>query len=394
MVKVRVLIMISTIIIVGAITAFAVLYARGFRLERNASGSSVSLLPKGLLVANSEPTGAQVFVDDELKTATNNTIPVDPGEHKLRVQKDGFNVWEKDILVTKETVTQTNSYLIPSAPSLTALSFNGVVNPQVSRDLTKIAYAVPKTTKNQTDKVSGLWLYETTNLPLGFSRDPKQITNADLSTFTWEWSPDGREILVASKSATYLLPVNDFTDAKDLINVSNQVTKIKQDWQKSQDEKLSAQLGKLEPKLRTVFQTSATDITFSPDETKILYTASVSASIPTGLVKELPGSSTQKESRDITPKVTYIYDIKEDKNFEVDNEDDKVYWIQNSLNIVIPKKDRIVVKDYDGTNEQTVFAGNYVFPFAFPTTSTSKMVILTSFGATGSLPNLYWLSLK
>ena len=391
MVKLRILILMSTILVVGAIAAVAILFARGFRLEKKQDNGALQISAKGLLVVNSEPTGAQVFIDDTLQTATNNTITLDPGSHTVSVRKEGFVEWHKNLNIQKEIVNQVNAYLIPSAPSLTALSFSGVINPQVSPDFTKIVYAVP-VSKDETK--GGLWMYETTNLPLGFGRDPQRITNADLSSFTWEWSPDARNILVASKSATYLLPVASYTESKQLVNVSAQVTKIKTDWDTSKQEKTTAQLAKLDLEVRKVFQTSTKDITFSPDETKILYTATASATIPSGIVKELPGSSSQAQQRTLKAKNIYIYDIKEDRNFLIEDTGNPVYWVQNSLNVVIPDKQKIVVADYDGTNKVTVYSGNYIFPYAFPTTSTSKMVILTSFGATGTLPNLYWLSLK
>ncbi len=391
MVKLRILILMSTILVVGAIAAVAILFARGFRLEKKQDNGALQISAKGLLVVNSEPTGAKVFIDDTLQTATNNTITLDPGSHTVSVRKEGFVEWHKNLNIQKEIVNQVNAYLIPSAPSLTALSFSGVINPQVSPDFTKIVYAVP-VSKDETK--GGLWMYETTNLPLGFGRDPQRITNADLSSFTWEWSPDARNILVASKSATYLLPVASYTESKQLVNVSAQVTKIKTDWDTSKQEKTTAQLAKLDLEVRKVFQTSTKDITFSPDETKILYTATASATIPSGIVKELPGSSSQAQQRTLKAKNIYIYDIKEDRNFLIEDTGNPVYWVQNSLNVVIPDKQKIVVADYDGTNKVTVYSGNYIFPYAFPTTSTSKMVILTSFGATGTLPNLYWLSLK
>lgn len=394
MVKIRILILLSTVFIVGTITTVAILFARGFRLEKQQASGNLQITAKGLLVINSDPTGAQVFVDNALLTATNNTISLDPGSHTVSVRKEGFLEWHKTLEIEKEVVNQVNAYLIPSAPSLTALSFSGVVNPQVSPDFSKIVYAVPAEKDNKDDTKAGLWMYETTNLPLGFGRDPKRITNADLTSYTWEWSPDARNVLVASKSATYLLPVSSYTESKQLVNVAAQVTKIKSDWETSEEEKTTAQLAKLDTKIRKIFVTSTKSVEFAPDETKILYTATSSATIPNGIVKELPGSSSQKQERNIKPNNIYVYDIKEDRNFLVEDTGNPVYWVQNSLNVVIPDKAKILVADYDGTNRATVYNGNYIFPYAFPTTSTSKMVILTNFGATGTLPNLYWLSLK
>ena len=72
MVKVRILVLISTLLVVAAFGTVAIFYARGFRFEKKSA--TVTLSPKALLVVNSEPNGAQVFVDNNLETATNNTI--------------------------------------------------------------------------------------------------------------------------------------------------------------------------------------------------------------------------------------------------------------------------------------------------------------------------------
>jgi hypothetical protein len=50
--------------------------------------------------------------------------------------------------------------------------------------------------------------------------------------------------------------------------------------------------------------------------------------------------------------------------------------------------------DYDATNKQVVFTGNYQYPHAYPSGSTSRAIILTNFGSTTSPLNLYWLGLK
>lgn len=390
MVKIRILILLFTTTVVGTVGVVTIFYARGYRLER-LKDQQVTLQSKGLLSVNSEPTGAQVFLDGKLETATNNTIPLSPGEHFLEVKKEGFQSWSKTLIIEKEAVTVVNAYLIPGAPSLTALSFSGITNPQVSPDFTKIAYGVPAT---EGIEKQGIWVYETTNLPLGFAREPRRVSDINIEELTWEWSPDNRELLVIGKSIAYELPVGSFTEARSLINTFAQVAKTREEWAETTRKRVAAQLKKLVPEIESIFLDATDNIQFSPDETKILYTATKSATIPEDLVSPLPGSSTQKQARTIEKDKRYVYDIKEDRNFLIYEEPGSIYWLPNSLNILIPQKDRILVVDYDGTNELVVYTGNYVYPYAFPTTSTSKMVILTNFGAVNSMPNLYSLSLK
>jgi len=139
----------------------------------------------------------------------------------------------------------------------------------------------------------------------------------------------------------------------------------------------------------------------------LVYIASGSATLPTNLIKQLPGSSTQKEDRNIERGKTYLYDIKEDKNFLIDedskdlllgsgtNGEDsrKIMWFPNSRNIVLSEKGRVTIMDYDGTNRQIIFTGGFINPFVFTTVSEDRLLVLTDLGGNES-PNLYTLSIK
>src|SRR6185369_17046014 len=96
--------------------------------------------PNGILVINSEPNGAQLYIDGVLKTATNATLSVAPGDYNIEIRKDRFLTWSKRMTVQKEVVTQIDANLFPAAPSLTALTFSGVNNPTPSSDATRLAY--------------------------------------------------------------------------------------------------------------------------------------------------------------------------------------------------------------------------------------------------------------
>lgn len=387
MTKIRVFIFLSTLLVVGIIGVIASYYARGYRFDQ-----TLKLNPSGLLVANSDPNGAQIFIDGELKTATNATINLPPGTYDAAIRKEGFLQWTKRLTIQKEIVTQIDVQLFPSAPSLSPITFSGAFNPKVSPDLGKIAYGVPL--KPDDGEKAGLWIIETINLPLGFNRDPRRITDGDLTGVKWEWSPDSRQILLTTKTGVFLLDTGTFTPQSQRINIANNISKVFADWKQKRDIKLSSLLSNLPSDLNYIFVRKAKDITFAPSENKFFYTASDSATIPEGLIKPLPGSSTQKQSRDIIKDHMYVFDIKEDRNFEVSTTPVDMYWYPSSANLVIPDKDKVVIMDYDGTNRQTVYAGSYNAPNAFPTPATNRVFILTNLGAQQSVSNLYSLNLK
>jgi hypothetical protein len=376
--------------VVGIVGTIAILYARGYRLQ--SSEENITLGPTGLLVVNSDPVAAQVYIDGELRTATDNSLSLSPGEYELTVKKEGYLAWDKTITIEREAVTQVDAFLVSNAPSLTALTFSGAINPIVSEDFSKIAYVVPSAEDNI--ERAGLWIMETVNLPLGFNRDPRRITDGSLTNAVYEFSPDAREVLLTNETGVYLLDISDFTPQAARINVANQVEIIREEWQQIRKTRMAAKIAPLPDEIEEIFAERVSELKFSPDENRILYTATDSAAIPDGLVRQLPGSSTQTQEREIVPGTKYVYDIREDRNFAVATDEELVYWLSNSLNLLIPEVNKVTVLDYDGTNRKTVFNGNYVYPTSYPSTNVSRLLLLTNFGATDSLTNLYWLSLK
>jgi hypothetical protein len=398
MTKIRILIFLSTFAFVSILGTMIFFYARGYRFDTE----KLRFTPNGLLVIKSDPDGAQVFINGELKTATNDSLTLPPGTYDVSIRKEGYLPWTKRLVIEKEIVTQANASLFKSVPSLTPLTFSGTSNPVPSNDLTKIAYAVLPTnnTNGGRDKV-GLWIIETLNLPLGFAKGPKQITDGDLTDASWQFSPDGREILLTTPNGVFLLDTANFTPQKQRVNIETKKKEILAKWEKEKKQKFEARVKNLPDELADILTRKASLVIFSPDETKILYTASGSATLPENLIKPVPGASTQKQQRSIKENQTYVYDIKEDRNFligkwglETENSSRRLAWFPTSRHLVLAEEGRVVIMDYDGTNQQVVYSGSYIAPHAFPTVSTDRLLVLTNLGADSGLANLYSLSLK
>jgi WD40 repeat protein len=402
MTKVRLLFFIITLLVVFVVGSVVFLYARGYRLNSNTGEFS----PNGLLVIKSVPDGAQVFINGELKTATNVTLPLEPNTYDISVKKEGYISWNKRLTIDKEIVTEATAHLFKSVPSLSAITFSGVDNPIPSYDLSKIGYVVPPTQNNTENQ--GLWIMETVNLPLGFSRDPRRITDGNLTGSSWVWSPDGREILLTTTQGIFLLDTGVFTSQAQRVNVAEQRSMILASWQEEKNKKNTDQIKKLPEELREIMQRRTEALEFSPDEEMVLYTASSSATIPTNLIKKLPGASTQKEVREIEKGKNYIYDLKEDKNFLIDDGDGeliieggfsnsavrRISWYPSSRNLILAEEGKITIMDYDGTNKQIVYSGSFITPHVYPTLSLDRLLILTNLGAGTTAANLYSLSLK
>lgn len=401
--KFRLIIVLTTILVVGTIGFVASLYARGYRFNSKA----LVFEPRGILVVKSDPTGAQVLINGNQKAITDASLNLVPGVYDVEIRRDGFLTWSKRLTIEKEVVTQVLPFLFKSAPSLSPITFSGCVNPVASSDFTKIAFLINPTNGNNREK-TGLWLLETVNFPLGFSKDARQITDGYLEDATFVFSPTGREILLTSRQGVYLLDTGSFTAQNQRVNISSRKNEILKEWEKEKQTKLEAQIKTLPVDLADIFLRKAKTIVFSPDDTKIMYEASGSATLKEGLVKALPGSSTQKQDRDIKQGNIYIYDIKEDRNFFIgetaedlalgsDNTESikrRLAWFPTSRHLVYAEEGRITVMDYDSTNHQTVFTGSYISPASFPFGSTEKLLILTNLGGETENQNLYSLSLK
>lgn len=383
MAKLRVFVFLSTLIIVGVVGLFVSYYARGYRFNFK----TLSFTPNGILVVKSEPDGASIYINGELKGASNTTLSLSPGTYDVEVKKDGFLPWSKRLNIEKEVVTQTSISLFKALPSLAPVTFNGASNPTISEDNSKIAYGTR----------DGLWVIDIVNLPLGFGRDPRKITDGDFLTdnSTYQFSPDARQILLTTSKGTFLLDSTSFTPQAQRVNVASSVNEVKATWQKEKNAKVEALVANFPPQIADLFLNKTSNLIFSPDENMILYTASGSASLPENIVKQLPGSSTQKQERDVKIGQTYVYDIKEDRNFLIIGSETLIlpHWLPSSRHLLLSEENKITIMDYDGTNRQTVYAGTYNFPFAFPFSNTSKLLMLTSLGSETST-NLYSLTIK
>src|SRR3989344_431811 len=101
-------------------TILVVLYGKGYRF--GLGEGKIEFNGTGLLVAKSIPDGAQVFVDEKLKTATDNTINIPPGDYEIRIVKEGYFPWVKRVKIQTEIVTRADALLIPTAPKLESIS--------------------------------------------------------------------------------------------------------------------------------------------------------------------------------------------------------------------------------------------------------------------------------
>ena len=390
-------------------------FAQGYRLDL--TKKNLQLQATGLLVATSDPDGAQVWIDGKLKTATNNTINLQPGEYGVEIKKDGFWPWKKQLVLKKELVTQAEAYLFTAFPDLRGMTFTGAEEPKLSPDGQKIAYRVTNTsTANQ-----GIWVLDLVDRPLGLNREPRQVLANP--TANYRWTPDSKQLIVTLDKEIFLAEVTRLNTPKNMTNITLTLASLEEEWQTEAKVKNEAKMAKLPEPLREILRQKADEIVFSPDETKVMYTATASATIPENLLPPLPTASTQEQSRQIEKAKIYVYDLKEDRNFFITEApsgggptptptlkkqtqlvnslnslnkliiNNKVIWFPTSKHIFVLQSDKISIGEYDGANWIDVYTGPFVNGFAFPFPSGGRIVVLTSLGKE-TPTNLYAIGLK
>lgn len=375
---------------------FVIKLAQGYRLDF----STKSFRPNGLLVATSTPNGAQLYIDDRLKSATNTTLNLSPGQYEVEIKKDGYIPWKKTLTIKKELVTKADAYLFPAFPDLRPLTFTGTQSPILSPDGQKVVFAVSEISVEK----DGLWVLDLGNRPLGLPRDPRKIVTTtpggrDFSQAELTWSSDSKQILASLEinktQENFLLETNQLNPITSLVDVSNRLRLIQATWEEEKEIRLEAQLEELPPELLKILPKAVKNIQFSLDDTKILYTATASAQIPEELIPPLPAANFQPEDRNLKPGKIYVYDIKEDKNFYLmdENKSQKLAWFPTSKHIFLVQPEKITILEYDGANWIEVYTGPFENSFAYPFPTGNRILVLTALGK-NTPPNLYAISLK
>jgi len=415
-------------IIVG--TVAVILYGRGYRPVLRSDLTDSTLKPTGLLSATSDPVGSEVYVDSVLRTATNNTINIDPGWYMVTLSKEGYISWQKRLRIQGEVVTHIDPFLFPANPSLSPLTTVGIEHPTLSPDGTKIAYVIPQTAEqnNTAAKKAGLWVYELTERPLGFNRDQRQIgTNTagfNFSNSMIRWSPDSTQIMVATKSAVRLYNTNRTDDFEIVAGEETVVS----EWKAASTIRLRQQLAAFKQPIIDIATSSARILSLSPDESKILYEATAAATIPPVMIPPLIGTNPTPEEREIKPGRIYVYDSREDKNYfvldkkelpvptpspspqtkraaaspttpagqltSVEN-DLPIYWFPTSRHLTLALEGKIDILEFDRTNWVTVYSGPFIEGFIAPWPNGSRIIIMTNLNpGVSALPNLYTVNLR
>lgn len=431
----------AVVILLG--TLIAIQYAKGnFRFTQKGYAPET-----GLLNANSFPTGAEVYVNGELTTATDNTLYLKPGEYSIEVKKEGYSSWKKQLKIQSELVTQTNAQLFPVAPSFSPLTLTGVTSLTTSPDGQKVVFY---TNTAQTAEKNGLYLLELSSNFIPLQRAPKQIAvdvaSLNLKDAEFIWSPDSTELMILTEKKEILIEVGSKISLEGEKDIAWKTKQILSEWEAEMYQREREFLKKYPEEIIQIATTSAKNVYLSPDKKRMLYTATADITLPEGIIEPLPSSNTQPETRTLVPGGIYIYDREEDRNFLIGNESatsvtlskallstdlfgtaktletspsafttlqatnsaetarhfqayhtslpiNTLQWFPDSKHLVFAKDGQVHIMEYDGTNNTIVYSGPFQQSFVYPWPDGSKILVLTSFSPDSPL-NLYAVELQ
>lgn len=391
-------------------TILAILYGKGYRISFKQDIPGIN--KTGLLVVSSKPDGAQVFIDNHLTTATDNTINLPPGIYDIKIQKEGYFSWQKKLKIEVEVVTKAEATLFPVAPKLESIAMTPVLNPLIDPSGTKIAFQIASDAASRKNGVYVLNM-NTNSIPvpiLTLQSSSIQIvddTSVPFSQAQLKWSLDGTQILAQistspQNTSTYLLKSDRFND--DPQDATAILQNLQDSWLQQKQQKERSLLTGIKTNMRELITRNFSILSWDRDKTKILYQASASAQLPLIIKPRRLSIDSIAEERKINQGEIYVYDTKEDTNMKIpvalsdycqpDKCNSPISWMPDSNHLIYINDKKIVIMDNDGSNWITIYAGPFIDTFAVSWPDDSKIVILTNLGNPNTSPTLYTIGLK
>lgn len=393
----RLFLFLAFIIVLTSVIA----YARGYRfdIEKRSVNST------GIISATSNPKAAKIYINGELKGVTDTNLTLPPENYLVEIKKEGYTSWSKKINLKGELVINVDPVLFPINPSLSPLTNLGIIKAVPTEDGDRIvviasgsAYlfdAGKKTLPFFTplNKIVDLSLLsnivDIKNIKVLFSPDQKQA----IFTLSDDLSPKASatgEALAKSESS-YLLSLEE--NNLNPLDVTLSKEALIQAWQ-TEKNKNNIKILETFPKDFDKIASSSFDIiSFSPNETKVLYKAKNNVELPLMINPPLISTNQTSEERSVIKEKIYVYDRKEDKNFLLPLTSN-LKWYYDSRHFVVEEEKKISIIDYDNTNKQTIYSGPFESSFFNPTSDGKIIVLINLNSQVNELPDLYLVGIR
>lgn len=407
-------------------------YARGYRFSMNDGTISST----GILSVNSTPQPAKVYVNGQLKGATDINLTLPFGQYDVEVKKEGYTDWKKSVSLKGETVISLDAHLFSKNPSLTPLTNLGIIRAIPLGNTDKIIL-VSQTGNEEKD---GLYLFDAGTRPLAIFPPLNTILlkttlpeGIDLATLKLDFDPNYKQALATfdynQSTISYLISLG--SENTDLLDISSSKDNLLAVWNEDKQKELIKILETLPRAIRQTAIDTFEVIALSPDEKKLMYLAKSDTTLPLVLNPAMIGANQTQESRSIKKGSLYIYDKKEDKNFRIPVEidqtilsliptptgaatpsastetnteisdasvirrvQDRVLWYPSSDYVAIKERSQIMLVQYDGENKQTVYAGPFNPDFFSIAPDLNLLVIINLNPNSNAYGDLYSVGIR
>ncbi|MGB9883031.1 MAG: PEGA domain-containing protein [Microgenomates group bacterium] len=366
-------------------------YARGYRINFKEK----SLTSTGIISISSTPKSAKIYINGQFKGLTDTNLNLPPGEYQIEIKKDGYLNWSKKIKLKGELVVYVDPILFPINPSLTPLTNLGIIKAVSLSDSNKIVLFAK----------DGIYLFDNNQSPISFFPPLKTIVKKDYLPNEVDFkkasvipSPDLKQaIFDFGDNIAYLFSLEEENKETVQIPIESKKTLVEA-WNKQKQKNIQKILEVYPKEFSKIASDSFKIIAFSPDETKVIYQSEIDINLPLIIDPPLVAANQTPENRQIKKKAIYVYDKKEDKNYEIFSTETAtqipVKWYFDSKHLIIEENKKISVIDYDGQGKKTIYSGPFE-PGFYTITSDGKIIILVNLNPeTNELPDLYLVGIR
>lgn len=206
------------------LVAFAMLiyfYANGYRFNI----FNQEITQTGVISVESNIIGAQISVNGKITSKTPKSTSLEIGTYDIKVQKDTYYTWQKQINISEGKSTPVYAWLIKENPtSNTVWTSTGTLDKFWVNDSNSLVIVLIKESTGYT-----LWRYNVNPALWDFSSNPLQIMQFENDNIDILLSPNGLQALLTIKtSATtqyYIIGTQNSTDIKAIKPLSIDQTK-------------------------------------------------------------------------------------------------------------------------------------------------------------------------
>lgn len=350
------------------------IYATGKRLTRDGK-----LVGVGIIQVDATPDNSKIYLNNELKKEGDTNIEnLRPGRYTVKVEKENYSPWQKEIEVVEGKVIPLRVKLFPSNPSLTAATFNGVFSPKISPDNRKIAFGI------QMEGKKGLWVLDLADRQFFFNNNTLRQIVSDTPLFsfsdsTFSWSPDSNQVLVETKNsatnepAAFLLSQETLNQNPENILATVEQTKTAWNEQvvKTNADKLK-KLGKEAEELSA----NATELLFSKDG-KAVIIVNTDKTIVAYDTEPTPVPNVEPLKINLPSAARYL-------------------WFEDGTKHIAAIENNVIsIMDTDGTNKASIFTGDFDPNSVFSWPDGTRLILTLNLNSKlNPLPNLYTIDLR